>query len=141
MKPLSSPETIYRHFKLRNFTLPVFSRPETHNVCSQKSWHSFAGRSLVRPGLVACTALQTPSLTVRDVTRMQQSDWRATIVALTAKIVDQFPSACANHLGTRPSLASQTLSEPVSTPLWSGKSLACGTKVKWAVTMNPLCLA
>ena len=55
-----------------------FSSSETHTARSQKSWHSFAGRSLVLPGLVSCIALQLPSLlsvAVRDVIRMKQSDW------------------------------------------------------------------
>ena len=63
-----------------------FSSSETYTARSQKSWHSFANRSLVQPGLISCIALQLlsllwlPSIAVWDVIRMKQSDWSVTIV-------------------------------------------------------------
>ena len=88
----------YRHLKALGTSHCQFSNSETHTTRSQKSWHFFAGRSLVLHGLVSCIALELPSrlwspyIAVRDIIRMNQSDWSTTNVALGTKIewaVDQ----------------------------------------------------
>ena len=79
----------YQHLKASGTSHCQFSSSETHTVHSQKSWHSFAGRSLVLHSLVSCIALQLPShlwsssSTVCDVSRMRQ---RATNLAFGTKI-------------------------------------------------------
>ena len=95
MKPLStsqSPETILSTFESPGTSHCLFSSSETYTARSQKSWHSFASRALVLPGLVSCIVLQlssllwSPSIGVRDVVCMKQSDWSATIVVHGTKI-------------------------------------------------------
>ena len=79
-----SPRQCYQHLKASGTSHYQFSSSETHTARSPKSWDSFAGRSLVLQGLVSCIALQlpshrwSPSIAVRDVIRMKQSDWSAT---------------------------------------------------------------
>ena len=87
-----SPETILSIFESPGTSHCQFSSSETYTACSYKCWHSFAGRALVLLGLVSCIALQLPSLlwlpsiAVRDIIRMKQSDWSATIVVHRTKI-------------------------------------------------------